>query len=49
MILNGANEITGDGGSPSVTLSNTDSTWTDMVVNIFLRDEKPATEVYHIF
>jgi hypothetical protein len=36
------------GGYPSVTLSNTNPTWTDMVVTLVIRDEKPATEGYPI-
>ena len=33
------------GGCPSVTLSATKPTWTDMVVTFVIRDEKPATDM----
>jgi hypothetical protein len=32
------------GGIPSVTLSTTKTTWTDKVVTLVIRDEKPATD-----
>jgi len=38
----------GGGGCFSVTLSITNTTWTDTVVNMFIRDEKPGTDVYPI-
>jgi hypothetical protein len=50
IILIGANRFTGgakgEGECPSVTLSTTNPTWTD--VTSVIRDEKPATDVYPI-
>ena len=47
--MNGANGIKfGEGGCSSVTLSTTNPPWTDMVVTMVIRDEKPATGEYPI-
>ena len=48
MILSTANRIKGVGGCPSVFFSTTNPTWTDMVVTLVIRYEKPATEEYPI-
>jgi hypothetical protein len=45
----GYTELLRDGESPSVTLSITNLTLTGMVLNLVLRHEKPATDVYPIF
>ena len=34
------------GGVGDVTLSNTNPNWTDMIVTLVSRDDKPATDVY---
>ena len=47
MILSGANGINeGRGKGGCVTLSTTNPPWTDMVVTLVIRDEKPATNKY---
>jgi len=51
MILSGANGISVGGGGvgcPRVTLFTTNPTWTDMVVTLVIRDEKPATDEHPI-
>ena len=44
MTVSGANGINGVGGCPSVTHSTKNRTWTDTVVTLVTRGEKPATD-----
>jgi hypothetical protein len=47
-VIIGLHSISGGGVCPSVTLSTTNPTSTDIVVNLVIRDENQATDLYPI-